>query len=230
MNGYHTFSQEQKDALWQRMEQGDETARETLILSNERLVWSVVSRFSTVSERREDLFQAGMVGLMRAVDRFDFRRGTSFATFAVPHIFGEMSHLYRKLQNGGRRVSSEQINCAEREFIEQYGRSPKLDELAEELGCNPQDILQQHEIPMEEAEDVPDGRWEDSFQAVENRLFFHRLFRSLPLRQRQIIYERYYRQKTQSEVAAELEISQTRVSRLEKDALRRLEEVAKEGR
>ena len=137
---------------------------ETLILSNERLVWSVVSRFSTVSERREDLFQAGMVGLMRAVDRFDFRRGTSFATFAVPHIFGEMSHLYRKLQNGGRRVSSEQINCAEREFIEKYGRSPKLDELAEELGCNPQDILQQHEIPMEEAEDVPDGRWKILFK------------------------------------------------------------------
>ena len=101
---------------------------------------------------------------MRAVDRFDFRRGTSFATFAVPHIFGEMSHLYRKLQNGGRRVSSEQINCAEREFIEKYGRSPKLDELAEELGCNPQDILQQHEIPMEEAEDVPDGRWKILFK------------------------------------------------------------------
>ena len=66
---------------------GDETARETLILSNERLVWSVVSRFSTVSERREDLFSSRYGRTYACCNRFDFRRGNLFATFAVPHIF-----------------------------------------------------------------------------------------------------------------------------------------------
>ncbi len=227
MDGYQTFSQERRNSLWQKLEQGDGDAREILILSNELLVWSVVSHFSSGKEKREDLFQAGMIGLMKAVDHFDFRRGTTFATFAVPHILGEVRRQFQKEMGQHHKISPSKLIEAENNFLQCHGRSPTLEELAESVGCEPGDILQQQEIPMEQAEELPDGQWEESFQDVENRLFCHKLFRSLPQRQRQILYERYYRSKTQSEVAADMDISQTRVSRLEKEALRRLEEVAK---
>ena len=132
-------------ALIQKAHQGDKKARDTIFQENVGLVWSIVRRFSNRGVELEDLFQIGSIGLLKAVDHFDFSFDVKFSTYAVPIISGEIKRFLR--DDGLLKVSRsmKEIACKvymAREAMEkQMGREPTLLEISEEIGIGYEDVL-----------------------------------------------------------------------------------------
>ena len=216
---------------------GETTARDTLVNGNIRLVWSVVQRFLGRGYDPEDLFQIGCIGLLKSIDKFDLSYDVKFSTYAVPMIIGEIQRYLR--DDGTVKVSrslKELANKARKtkdELSKTLGRLPTIGEIAEKLGVSPEEIVfaQEANKPpssihetvyendgdpitlMDQIADEAQERWFDKLALGE-------AINSLSERERLIVYLRYYRDHTQSEVAARLGISQVQVSRLEKKILR----------
>lgn len=233
------LKEEEKEVLLERIQEGDEEAREAYIKGNLRLVLSVIKRFESSSENADDLFQIGCVGLMKAVDHFDPSRMVKFSTYAVPMIIGEIRRYLR--DNSPIRVSRSLRDTAYKAiyaregYIRQHMREPTVQEIADEIGISKEDVvfaMDAIQSPMSLQEPVySDGgdtlyvmdQLSDKKNKEDNwveELSLEAAMERLNERERRIISLRFFEGKTQMEVADQIRISQAQVSRLEKNALR----------
>ena len=236
-----TLSSEEKEKLLEKARQGDKQAREDLIQGNLRLVLSIIQRFNGKVRDADDLFQVGCIGLIKAIDHFDTEIGVKFSTYAVPMIIGEIRRYLR--DNNALRVSRGMRDLAYRaltakeELSKTLLREPTAEDIAEKLGESTRNISEALEAIMEPIslydpvygengdslyvmdqirdEDCNDEAWLENIAVTE-------AMKKLTDRERSIINMRFYRGKTQMEIADEIGISQAQVSRIEKSALERI--------
>lgn len=233
------LSNEEQQELLIKVKGGDLKAREKMIAGNLKLVLSVLKRFNNRKENIDDLFQVGCIGLMKAIDNFDMSHNVKFSTYACPMIIGEVRRHLRdnssiRVSRSYKDIAYKAIGYKER-FLVENQREPSINEIAEHLNVDSVDVVLaleaiQDTISMStpiydnggdviELEDQIGGgdyiteNWKRSNMIKE-------AFSKLSERERTIIYNRYYLDKTQMEIASELAISQAQVSRLEKNALK----------
>ncbi len=222
---------EEVKELITKAQAGDAAAMERLLNDNRGLILSAVSRFRDRGES-EDLFQLGAIGLMKAVKRFDLSYGVEFSTYAVPMIVGEMKRFLR--DDGIIKVSRSFKELAHRAFsVMDRAGEMTVGELAERLGVTPAQVTEALEAvrrPDSIDRNISDGDGkpvllmdtipgEDGEEELLTRISLRQVINELPGRDRVIIVLRYFRGKTQSEVAKVLGLSQVQVSRLEKRIL-----------
>ena len=236
-----TLTTEEKNELLKKSKNGDLHAREELISGNIRLVLSVIQRFGSRGEDADDLFQVGCIGLIKAIDNFDLDVGVRFSTYAVPMIIGEIRRYLR--DNSMIRVSRSQRDLAYRalrakeELSLRLSRDPTDAEIAAELGAGASDVtealtsittpLSLYEPVFSEGGDalylmdqISDDKEND--EAWIDNIAIGEAMKRLSERERSIISMRFFRGKTQMEIADEIGISQAQVSRIEKGALDRI--------
>lgn len=227
--------------LIQSSQSGDQAARDLIVQSNLRLVWSVVQRFLNRGYEPDDLYQIGCIGLLKSVDKFDLSFEVKFSTYAVPMIIGEIQRFIR--DDGTVKVSrslkemANKIRRAKEELSKNFGRVPTVNELAEFLELTPEEVILAQEASrtpssihetvyendgdpitlLDQMADNNDMKWFDKITLKE-------AIEELDERERLIVYLRYYKDQTQSEVAGRLGISQVQVSRLEKKILQQMKE------
>lgn len=232
---------EEKEALFKRVLDGDKEAREEYIKGNLRLVLSVIKRFSSSDENVDDLFQIGCIGLIKAIDNFDISQGVKFSTYAVPMIVGEIRRYLR--DNSSIRVSRSLRDIAYKAIYardmltKKYQKDPTIEEIAAEIGIPKEEIvyaLDAIQSPVSLYEPVFSEGGDtlcvmDQISDKKNKedtwieeLSLSQAMKKLNEREKKIIQMRFYEGKTQMEVADEISISQAQVSRLEKSALRNL--------
>ncbi len=234
------LSDEEKDALFERIDKGDMKAREEFINGNLRLVLSVIQRFgANNAECADDLFQVGCIGLIKALDNFDRSLQVKFSTYAVPMILGECRRYLR--DNNSIRVSRSLRDIAYKAIYtrdmltRKYDREPTIEEISKEIEIPKEDIVNAldaiatpmslYEPVFQEGQDVlylmdqvsdkknKEEKWVDDISLEE-------AMKKLDDREYNIIKLRFFEGKTQTEVAEEIAISQAQVSRLEKNALK----------
>ncbi|MBQ8408828.1 MAG: RNA polymerase sporulation sigma factor SigG [Clostridia bacterium] len=232
---------DEKKGLLIRAKSGDDRAREELIYGNLRLVLSVIHRFGGKKENADDLFQVGCIGLVKAVDNFNTDLDVKFSTYAVPMIIGEVRRYLR--DNNSVRVSRSIRDLAYKalqareEMMGEKECDPTVDEIAARLGVEKEPVLRAMEAivePMSIYEPVyceggdslyvidqlsDNSSGDDSW--LEN-IALREALKNLSERERTIIGMRYFENRTQTEVAGEIGISQAQVSRLEKGALEKM--------
>lgn len=224
--------------LLKRSQEGDRSARDTMVQNNMGLVWSIVHRFTNRGYELEDLFQVGSIGLMKAIDKFDVSFSVKFSTYAVPMITGEIRRFLR--DDGMIKVSRSlkeegaKTKRAREKLQARLGREPTLQELSEETKLPREEIVMALEANGEvESIDKPtnpsDGKEicladrlpqeNDSHETLLNHMVLEQLLAELGETERKLIELRYYKEQTQVQVAQEMGISQVQVSRLEKKIL-----------
>ncbi|SFS92237.1 RNA polymerase sporulation sigma factor SigF [Marininema halotolerans] len=233
------LSDKEVKRLIRQSQEGDAASRDRLVSHNIRLVWSVVQRFLNRGYEAEDLFQIGCIGLLKAVDKFDLSYDVKFSTYAVPMIIGEIQRFLR--DDGMVKVSrslkelSNRIRKAKDDLTKRLGRSPTVNELAEAMDVSPEEIVfaqeanraptSIHETVYENDGDpitLMDQIADESQMAWFDKLALKEAINRLNERERLIVYLRFFKDQTQSEVAERLGISQVQVSRLEKKIIRRI--------
>lgn len=228
-------------ALIELAHKGDKKARDLLVQENIGLVWSIVKRFYGRGYEADDLFQIGCIGLIKAVDKFDNSFDVQFSTYAVPLIMGEIKRFIRDdgLVKISRTIKENnwKIKKASRELMQKYGREPTIEEISSETGIETEDIVQ----AMEAVSDVEsiyksvyqnDGseiylidriKFDDSHrenvEKMINNMVVWQALEELSEIERKVIIMRYFQDKTQTEIAKKLGISQVQVSRMEKKIL-----------
>ncbi|MBR0235972.1 MAG: RNA polymerase sporulation sigma factor SigG [Clostridia bacterium] len=236
-----TLSDDEKDALLHRAKDGDMRARNELIDGNLRLVLSVIQKFSGRGESADDLFQIGCVGLIKAIDNFDIGVGVKFSTYAVPMIIGEIRRYLRdnsmmRVSRGVRDLAYKALGAKE-ELSKKLSRDPTVEEIAQQLGEPAAEVsaaLDAIVAPVSLYDPVySDGG--DSIYLLDqisdersvdeswiDDIALSEAIKKLSERERAIVTMRFYRGKTQMEIADEIGISQAQVSRIEKSALDRI--------
>ena len=234
-----TISYLEMEELMDKIKQGDMKARERMINGNLKLILSVLKKFNTRGEAIDDLFQVGCIGLIKAIDNFDMSHGVKFSTYAVPMIIGEIRRYLR--DNGAIRVSRSLKDIAYKaisikdEFMANNHREPTAEEIAKEIGCEANDVimgLAAIQDPVSIFTPIYDNGSDvielidqiGDNETMENKMSQERMIKEalskLDEREKMIIFDRYFNDKTQMEIAIELGISQAQVSRLEKNALK----------
>ena len=209
--------------------------RDQSIQENIGLVHACAKRFKGRGMEYDDLFQAGCLGLVKAVDHFDESRGLKFSTYAVPVILGEMRRLFRDggAVKVGRSLKELSIRASRKaaEFAEKEGRSPTVGELAELLGVEPAEAAQalgaaQMPLSLTASEEDGGGQMDISVEGEDEKiaelLSLKQVVKELPPRDQNIISFRYYKHRTQTETAQALGMTQVQVSRREKVILQEL--------
>ena len=233
------LSNEEKAELFVQIKKGDRAAREKYIKGNLRLVLSVIKRFSASNENADDLFQIGCIGLMKAIDNFNTELNVKFSTYAVPMIIGEIRRYLR--DNNAIRVSRSLRDTAykaiyaKENYIKKNLKEPTIMEIASEIGIDKEEIvyaLDAIQSPVSLYDPVYSEGGDtlyvmDQISDKNNKednwvedLSLRQAMSRLDGRAKHIIQMRFYEGKTQMEVAEEIGISQAQVSRLEKNALR----------
>ena len=238
---HQKFTDEQVKALIASSQAGDGSAREALIVSNQRLVWSVVQRFLNRGYEADDLFQIGCIGLMKAIDKFDLSYDVRFSTYAVPMIIGEIQRVLRddstvKISRS-LKETARQVRRTRDDLAKKLGRQPHINEVAEALSMEPTEVVfaleamrqpaSIHETVFENDGDpiyLMDQISDESQNKWFDKVALHDALARLPERERLIVFLRFFRDKTQAEVAEVLGISQVQVSRLEKKILQLIRE------
>ncbi len=225
--------------LIQKAQDGDKEAREQLINDNVGLVWSIVRRYMGRGQEAEDLFQIGVIGLMKAVDKFDLSYDVMFSTYAVPMISGEIKRYLRdnnSLIKMSRSVKENgwKIKQAKERLSYELGRDATMEELAAATELSMEDVVTALEANSEIEsiyKTVYQGDGNEIFlvdrireeknetESLINRMTVEKLLDSLEENERILIVSRYFEDKTQTETAKILGISQVQVSRLEKKIL-----------
>ncbi len=238
--GLPTLTAEENEELMRRLKAGDKEARDKFIVGNMRLVLSLVKRFRIKNLGVDDVFQAGCVGLIKAIDGFDIKVGVKFSTYAVPMIIGEIKRYLR--DGNSLRVSRSIRDLAyrvlkARESIEGRDEEATVARIARELSVAEREVVYALDAisdPVSIYEPVynkegdalllmdqlcdeknTDERWTEHVALGE-------AMEKLGERERKILYLRYYEGKTQTEISEEVGISQAQVSRLEKNALQNI--------
>ena len=217
---------------------GDRKAMEEITVSNSGLIWNAVKKFSGRSAEKEDLFQIGAIGLLKAVKKFDDSFNVEFSTYAVPMILGEIRRFLR--DDGMIKVSRNiketgmKVNFAAEKIAEEQGREATLGEIAQFLGISIGEVATALEATREIDSihrAVNDGdnnpvlvidkisSKESDEERILNSVALKNGIDSLNHRERQILMLRYYKEKTQSEVAKIMGLSQVQISRIEKKVL-----------
>ena len=232
------LSHDETMALIARAGEGDGDAKTRLVEENLPLIRSVVKKFKGRSEY-DDLMQLGSIGFLKAVSNFDPSYGVRFSTYAVPMIMGEIKRFLR--DDGAVKVSrwaralAQKIAAYTDERLKNNLPEPTVDELAEKFGCEAGDIVfaldtSKYVVSLNESGDedgTPLGDRIPGAEAPEEDLdgiMLRDSISDLPEREKKLIILRYFRDKTQSEVAAELGVSQVQVSRLESRILAKIRE------
>lgn len=239
-SGLPKLSAKENEELMQKIKQGDKAARDTFIIGNMRLVLSLVKRFRIKNAGADDVFQAGCVGLIKAIDGFDLSVGVKFSTYAVPMIIGEIKRYLR--DGNSLRVSRSIRDMAyrvlkARECIEARDEEATIAKIAEEL-----QVAEREVVYALDAISDPVSLYEPVYnKSGDTLLLMDQLcdekntdeiwtehvalgeaMEKLGEREKRILYLRYYQGKTQTEISEEVGISQAQVSRLEKNALQRI--------
>ena len=235
------LSDEEKKALLKRTKEGDLGARQELICGNLRLVLSIIQRFTNRKECMDDLFQVGCIGLVKAVDNFNTELDVKFSTYAVPMIIGEIRRYLR--DNNSIRISRSVRDLAYRslqareELTREKECDPTPEEIATRIGEKKEAVVHAMEAIIEPIslyepvysengdsiyvmDQLSDTNSSDEMW-LEN-IAIKEAMQRLTERERTILHLRYYKNKTQMEIAEEIGISQAQVSRLEKGALERM--------
>lgn len=222
---------------------GDRQARDILITENMGLIWSIVRRFSGRGYEIEDLFQIGSIGLIKAVDKFDTSFDVKFSTYAVPMITGEIKRFLR--DDGIIKVSRTlketvvKVQRAKEQITKSDGHDPTIEEISQEIGVASEEIVMALEAGSE-IESIyktiyqGDGNSillidkieedKNEHETLINKMVLNDLLKLLSPKEQKIIEMRYFEEKTQTDIAKELGISQVQVSRLEKRILARMRE------
>lgn len=234
------LKESEKIELLRKARAGNKAAREDHIKGNLRLVLSVVQRFQNRGESMDDLFQVGVIGLIKAIDNFNLDLDVRFSTYAVPMCIGEIRRYLR--DDNPVRVSRSMRDTAykamqvKEQLINANGKEPTIEDIAEKLEMNKSEVVLALEaivdpvslyepvysdggdtiyIMDQVGDNSTDKDWVDEI-SIKDEL------KRLDPRERTIMYLRFMRGKTQMEVAKEVGISQAQVSRLEKNALKRI--------
>ncbi|MBS5880635.1 MAG: SigB/SigF/SigG family RNA polymerase sigma factor [Clostridium sp.] len=244
MNESAPLAYEETKELIRLAQQGDEAAQERLTVCNTALVKSIVKRYMNRHVEYDDLFQIGCMGLVKAIQKFDLSYDVRFSTYAVPMIAGEIKRFLRddgmiKVSRTLKELAAQAAAARERLSAEQ-GRDVGISEIAAALDVDAEDIAaaleasRPHMSIYEPAygddsdalmlDRVQDGA--DEMGDTLNRVLLKELLGTLEPRERTIILLRYFSDKTQNEIAAEMGISQVQVSRLETKILQKLRERA----
>lgn len=234
------LKESEKMELLRKMHAGDKSARDRLVNGNLRLVLSVIQRFSNRGENPDDLFQVGVIGLMKAIDNFDISQNVRFSTYAVPMIIGEVRRYLR--DNNALRVSRSMRDTAyhamqvKERLQNKLNRDPTVQEIAEEMQLPASEIVIALEAIVEPVSlyepvysDGGDTIYvmdqvgsSDSDRDWLDEIVMKETIQGLSAREKKILYLRFMQGKTQTEVASEIGISQAQVSRLEKGAVKKI--------
>lgn len=214
-----------------------EEAMNKIVTNNSGLIWSIVNRFLGRGYSKEELYQIGCIGLIKAVQRFDTSFEVKISTFAVPYIMGEIKRFLRddgpiKISRSIKELGAK-IREVQREYFTKNGRDIKISEIAKKLNVSAEDIA----VALDATKPI-DSIDEDAYEGEEkeskiskisnnkddvgdliNKITIKKLIKELDSRQQKIIVLRYFKEKTQTEVAKALGISQVQVSRIEKQIL-----------
>ena len=235
------LKEEEKIALLKEIRAtGSKKARDKLINGNLRLVLSVIQHFTGRGEDVDDLFQIGVIGLIKAINNFDLSKEVRFSTYCVPMISGELRRYLRdcshvKVSRSLRDTAYKALQAKEK-LTTKLQREPSIDEISAEIGEKRSNVV----IALESISD-PVSLYEPVYSDTEDNLYImdqisdindveNRMdeltirdaIRGLGERERNILYLRFFRGKTQVEVASEIGISQAQVSRLEKGAIKKI--------
>ncbi|WP_295219502.1 RNA polymerase sporulation sigma factor SigG [Ruminococcus sp.] len=239
------LKEEEKMALLREIrDTGSKEARDKLIKGNLRLVLSVIQRFTGRGEDIDDLFQIGVVGLIKAINNFDLSKEVRFSTYCVPMISGELRRYLRdfnqiKVSRSLRDLAYQAMQAKER-LMANLQREPTVSEIAAEIDAKREDVV----IALESVSD-PVSLYEpvyseggdtlyvldqikdrDTMESWLGELSLRDAIRNLGKREQNILYLRFFQGKTQTEVAKEIGISQAQVSRLEKSAIAQIRDAA----
>lgn len=231
----------------------DKATQEKVVKAYDKLVHSIAHKYSKNQSHHEDLFQVGMIGLLVAVQRYDGSFGATFETYAIPTIIGEIKrfirdktwsvHVPRRIKELGPK-----INAATAELTEVNQKTPQINEIADHLGVSEEEILETmemshsykslsadtpHESESEEGNiSILDliGNEEAGYDKIDIHLLLEKILPILPEREQQILKCVFFENLSQQETAQLLELSQMHVSRLQRQALKKLKEaLEKEG-
>lgn len=224
--------------LIEQSQKGDQEVRARLIEQNLGLVRHIVKRYQGRGCDMEDLFQIGVIGLIKAVDHFDLGRDVQFSTYAVPMIMGEIKRFFRddgivKISRGIKENAYRVRQCME-QYAGRHGREANMQELMEMTGLSREDIVLALEAGYEvesiyqaayKSDDremllidrIPGNK--DEHEILTNHIVLQELMEKMDERDRLLIRLRYFENKTQTEVAGVMGISQVQVSRQEKKIL-----------
>lgn len=238
------LSGKEVENLLSRARQGDKEAREKLVNCNLKLVFNLVQRFENRGHDLEDLFQIGTIGLIKAIDKFDPSYNVKFSTYAVPMIVGEIRRFLRddnpvKVSRSLKEIAFK-VHRTREELAKEIGRTPSIGEVAERLKIPQEDIINALEA-VQIPSSIHEAFYQDEGDPIyvmdqlksekgEESLWFERIalkeiLKELPEKHRQVILMRFFEDKTQTQVAETIGLSQVQVSRIEKQALRKIREL-----
>lgn len=225
--------------LIKKSQAGDKLARDYLVEGNIKLILSVIKKFNNRGENLDDLFQVGSIGLIKAIDNFDFTHGVKFSTYAVPMIIGEIRRYLRdnskvRIPRSLKDIAYKALQYKE-VYLRENGKEAQIEDIAKNLNVDEIDVIMALEAIQEPVsiytpiyssggdeiylmDQIASEEYDEAKKI--NNLIIDEGIKKLNPRLKNIIYSRYYENKTQVEIAEELGISQAQVSRLEKAALK----------
>ena len=230
--------------LLSRARNGDNEARERLINCNLKLIFNLVQRFAHRGYEIEDLFQIGTIGLIKAIDKFDFSYGVKFSTYAVPMIIGEIRRFLRddhpvKVPRSYKELVYK-VNRARDQLSTTLGRDPTIGEIAKLIGVQREEIVAALEAVQTPAS-IYDTLYQDDSDPIYvldqlpqekdlegawfEKIALKEVIDKLPEREKRVLLMRFFEDKTQSEIAAQMHLSQVQISRIERAALHRIRQL-----
>ena len=237
------LSESEKTELIKKAQAGDKAAKDKMVLCNLKLVLRTIQPFLSRGDDPDDIFEVGTIGLLKAVDRFDTEMGVKFSSYCVPLILGECKRYFR--DGGALRVSRSMRDTAYKAFkakesyMEKHQKEPSIEEIASMLGMKKSEIVTAVEA-ISDPVSIYEPVYSDSGDALYvyeelsdsgsaddwlDELSLKDTIKKLPQREKDILFLRYFRGKTQVEVATAVGISQAQVSRLEKGALDKIKKL-----
>ncbi len=233
------LSFEQTNELLKHAKEGDINAKSVLVSENENLIRSIVKRFIGKGECYDDLYQIACVGFLKAINNFDLSFGVRFSTYLVPMVIGEIKRYLRDdgMIKVSRVIKMQRLKI--NRFVEKYkdehmGDSPTIDEVCASLDMERSDVVmaldsvkmplslfekQDDEDGMELIDKIPSSDDEDK---LVDKIMLRSLIDGLPVRERKILLLRFFKDKTQSETAKAVGVSQVQVSRIEAKIMEQL--------
>lgn len=240
---YPLLSEEEMVDLLRKAKAGDEKAREKLINCNLKLVFSLVQRFDNRGYELEDLFQIGTIGLIKAIDKFDFSYNVKFSTYAVPMIIGEIKRFLRDDNpikvSRSMKETAYRVHHLREQLTKKLGREPSISEIAEELNVKPEQIVAAMDT-IQQPGSIYETLYQDEgdpiflldqlsdpkdHQSWIDKLALKEVLDKLPDKHKQVIMMRFFEDKTQTEVAQIIGLSQVQISRIERQALKTMREL-----
>ncbi len=236
-------SYQNNEDLIAKAQAGDNEAKSSVYEANVGLIYMVLERFKNTSYEYEDLFQVGSIGLLKAIEKFDFSFNVRFSTYAVPMIIGEIKKFLRddgivKVQRGVKETYAK-IRWAQDKLRGELGREPTVKELAGFLEIDKEDIILAMEACQAPAyiHDVVPGEEKEQLSLIDKiandepsitileKMAIREALSKLDDREREVILRRFFKDETQSVIASNLGVSQVQISRIEKAAITKLKNI-----